>query len=221
MDKLRAFDFFTTMIPGMLLTGYLLYILKGETFFMQDGFFLRLILLLLPVFLVFGHLISVFGYWFETKIDRISNFISKSKTEHPLVKIFPKYQFVEKEIIILFPELKKENANPSVFYDSIFDKCRILIYQQDFSERAQSISIQATFYRNMVAFSVLLVLIQLVCSFFLDKYIAVGFEPAHLWIISVGIFVLGIYSRWISQNLYKKWFYEILNNAEIYFKIKN
>lgn len=220
MDKLRAFEFFTVLLPAglvVLISSYFLG-LKVPSELADDN--LLVIVLFLPVCYFMGYFLSKFGLKIESIIDKCR------KKEHPIVKILDKFPNVKSEIQQLYPELddlkdkekrtdaekKSEIENRS---DAIFVKCRVFLYQQSFGERAQSIATQATFFRNLVP-SMLILIICLIVGFFCENPLQIS--PYQLISIIACLLVMLYFSRVFSQNLYKDWFKEVLENMDVYFK---
>lgn len=209
MDKLRAFEFFTVLLPAgvvVLISAYILGIKLPDE--LANDNLINLIFFI-PICYFMGYFISSFGYKIESIIDKIF------KNEHPLNNILKNYEEVETKILELFPKLKTEKENVK---DKIFDKCRIILYQQSYGERAQSMSMQATFFRNLLP-SCLLIMCVFIGSYCCNNRLQLtGIQ------LSGGLFFLVViffFARIFSQDLYKKWFREVLNNIEIYFKLKN
>jgi len=51
----------------------------------------------------------------------------------------------------MFPNVINDDANEQEL-DNLFNKGRVILYQQDYSERAESIAIQATFSETLFLF---------------------------------------------------------------------
>jgi ACR3 family arsenite efflux pump ArsB len=219
MDKLRTFDFISVLLPGLVATMIIIYLWQGEAFFSKDGPIITLSILLIPVYLFVGHIISNLGQSLETLLDKIYLYFYPKKPKHPLVSIFDNYAFAYFKMTSLFPEL--ESVSPdSKKYDHIFTKCKYLIYQQTYGERAQSISTLATFYRNLNALFSILSLVMLIMYY---KDISIPFASSkHEGLAFIFICIcISILSRILSQNLYRRWFHEVLTNTELYFKTQN
>lgn len=225
MDKLRPFDFLAVLMPGIVLTCFVIYLRLGNVIFEKDGIFISAIVLMLPLYLFIGHLLSVLGAFMEKIID--------NGKKHPVIEIFEKYPDVEREMVSLFPPPKTDSevskvgdaTNPTptdnstdIDYDYLFEKCRVLNYQQTYAEKAQSMSANATFYRNMVAcfFVIFFVSIAIKWTNWSSHHIIV--ERNSFIFMLVAIVVLAIYCRYLSQKIYTFWFHEVLKNIDIYFK---
>ncbi len=214
MDKLRAFEFFTVLLPAglvVLISSYFLG-LKVPSELADDN--LLVIVLFLPVCYFMGYFLSKFGLKIESIIDKCR------KKEHPIVKILDKYPNVKSEIQNLYPQLKdlegtENRSDLENRSDAIFVKCKVFLYQQSFGERAQSISIQATFFRNLVP-SMLILIISLIVGYCFENPLQIS--PYQLISIIACLFVMLYFSRVFSQNLYKDWFKEVLENMDVYFK---
>lgn len=221
MDRLRYFDFFTIMLPGLIFVGFMCYLWLGDDFFTKDGPFLRLATLLLPAYLFFGNLFSILGKALEGWIDQLTN---KSTVKHPLVNIIPEnYGFVEAQIYELFPSVKlKDGSKDEKYYDAIFEKCRVLVYQQTYGDRPQSIATLATLYRNLMGVFIC-TLIIIISLKFVGNLSHTYLNESQYFIITIVVLVLLVYySRIISQKLYFYWFHDVLKNTEVYFQtLKN
>ncbi len=72
--------------------------------FEKDGIFISAVVLMLPLYLFIGHLLSILGAFLEKTIDKIEG------VKHPVIEIFKSYPDVEREMGMLFPPLKKDNG---------------------------------------------------------------------------------------------------------------
>lgn len=215
MDKLRAFDFFTVVLPGAILLASFTFIFNGFDFIESKTFFVTAIILFLPAYMIIGSINTFLGLHFERWIDQLLIFINVKSQEHPVDKILANFSNVREVITELYPDL--ENVSPEWQADAVFEKCRIILYQKEFSARAQSIAIQATFYRNLVPVFLIIFIFLLIALFFSGDCIHPLIHQYSVCLIPISSLFL-IISRWRSQKLYLQWFWEVLNNIDAYFK---
>lgn len=216
MDKLRAFDFFTVVLPGAILLASLTFMMNGFDYIESETFFVTAIILFLPAYMIIGSFNTFLGYHFERWIDQLLIFIKCKAKEHPVDKILANYSNVIEVITDIYPEL--ENVSPERQADAVFEKCRVILYQKEFSARAQSVAIQATFYRNLVPVFLIIFFMLLVALFLPAECIHPWIHQHSTCLIFFTLLFL-LLSRWRSQKLFVQWFWEVLNNIDAYFKI--
>jgi len=215
MDKIRLFEFITVVLPALLFALLLMLIFGIEFPDELDSGSLLFLIAALPVSLFLGHLLSHFG-------DKSEYYIGKvTKQKHPIVDILNnQFPEVRDDLKKMFPNTVTDNSKDGEM-DSLFDKGRTLLYQQDYSERAESIAMQATFFRNIIPIALILFFCYWL-SYLLgcNETINELWWLVHLWFTITVILIL-FTARFLSQKLYKAWFKEVLKNLEIYFKTKN
>lgn len=211
MNKLGVFHFFTIILPAYILILASSFLLGIKMPYNAQEDKLVIFAVLYPFALFLGAVITRMGYWMEAQIDKISG------KPHPIVQIFKDYPEVKNKLKSLF-NFNNLNEEDSIEMDNLFEKGRILIYQQTYSDRIKNKGMLATFFRNLIPISIIVLLI------FLYSCIDGPFRYIHYCVkITIPLLIIGVivYARLLSQSEFKNWMKDILKNLEVYFLTKN